>query len=87
MYLLKRIILVLFFSQQVLAAVYDPILEQIKPDVVMILGKLIKKVESLEVFQNLALGALKRYHCVVAGMEIASDQQAMLDRILAGMLP
>jgi uncharacterized iron-regulated protein len=82
MYLLKCIIVVLIFSPLVSAAGYDPILKQIQPGVITILGETHKKTESLEIFQNLALGILRRYHCVVVGLEIASDQQAMLDSVL-----
>jgi hypothetical protein len=52
MYLLKRIIFVLLFSQPALAAFYDPILERIQPGSITIIGETHKKVESVEMFQN-----------------------------------
>lgn len=53
------------------AAPYDPILEQIKPGTITIIGETHKKVESVELFQNLALDVIKHYQCVVIGLEIA----------------
>jgi hypothetical protein len=65
-------------------AVYDPILEQIKPDTITIIGESNKKTESVELFQNLVLDAIRNHHCVVIGLEIASDQQAALDAVMQG---
>jgi hypothetical protein len=62
-----------------IAAIYDPILKQIKPGSVTIIGETHKKVESVELFQNLALSVVRHYQCVVIRLEIASDQQAILD--------
>ena len=54
------------------AASYDPILEQIKPGTITITGETHKKVESVELFQNLALDVIKHYQCVVIGLEISN---------------
>ena len=67
-----------------IAAVYGPILEQIKPDTITFIGESHKKPESVKLFQNLVLDVLKVHHCVVIGLEIASDQQAALDAIMQG---
>jgi uncharacterized iron-regulated protein len=67
-----------------LAASYDPILEQIKPGTITIIGESHKKVESVELFQNVALDVIKQYQCVVIALEIASDQQTTLDAVMQG---
>lgn len=84
MFILKRIIFVLLFSQPALAAFYDPILEQIKPGSITIIGETHKHAESVELFQNLAVETLSRYRCVVIGLEIGSDQQPLLDAAMQG---
>ncbi len=74
-------ILAIFFylPTAVLAAVYDPILAQIKPGTITIIGETHKKVESVQLFENLALATIQNHQCVVIGLEIASDQQDILD--------
>jgi len=67
-----------------IAAVYDPIREKIKPDTITFIGESHKKPESVELFQNLVLDVVKVHHCVVIGLEIASDQQATLDAVMQG---
>lgn len=67
-----------------IAAVYGPIFEQIKPDTITIIGESHKKPESVELFQNLVLDVVRDHHCVVIGLEIASDQQAALDAVMQG---
>jgi hypothetical protein len=81
---LKRIIFVLLFPVTSLAAVYDPILEQTKPGTITIIGESHKKAESIELFQSLALAAIKQYQCVIIGLEIGSDQQTNLDAVMQG---
>jgi len=80
----KRIIFVLLLPVSSLAALYDPILEQIKPGVITIIGESHKKNESVELFQNLVLDVIRHYQCVVVGLEIASDQQKSLDAVMLG---
>ena len=65
-----------------LAAVYDPILAQIKPGTITIIGETHKKVESVHLFESLALATIQNHQCVVIGLEIASDQQTALDAVM-----
>lgn len=67
-----------------LAAVYDPILEQATPGTITIIGESHKRPESVEIFQNLALAVGGHQRCVAVGLEIASDQQAILDAVMQG---
>ncbi len=82
--LITRIIFVLLLPVPSLAAIYDPILDQTKPNSIIIIGETHKKVESVEFFQSLVLDVIKRYQCVVIGLEIASDQQVVLDAVMQG---
>jgi len=67
-----------------LAATYAPILEQIKPGSITIIGETHKKAESVDMFQSLALDVIRHYQCVVIGLEISSDQQPILDAAMQG---
>lgn len=77
-------IILLLLPVTSLATIYDPILEQIKPGTITIIGESHKKAESVDLFQNLALDVIRRYQCVVVGLEIASDQQTILDAVMQG---
>jgi hypothetical protein len=44
-------------------AIYDPILEQIKPGTITIIGETHKKTESVEFFKSLVLDAIKNHQC------------------------
>jgi hypothetical protein len=78
------LLILLLFPIHPLAAGYDPIVEQIRSNTLTIIGETHKKIESVELFENLALAAMKHYQCVVIGLEIASDQQKMLDAVMQG---
>jgi hypothetical protein len=68
-----------------LAAIYDPIFKQIKTGTITIIGESHKKMESIELFKNLSLDVIKHHQCVVIGLEIASDQQTILDAVMQGI--
>jgi DNA-binding transcriptional regulator YdaS (Cro superfamily) len=69
------------------AAVYSPILEQIKPGTITIIGEIHKRIESVELFQSLVSETIRHDQCVVIALEIASDQQATLDSVIQGRVP
>lgn len=83
-YCALRVIFALLLPITTLAASYAPIIEQIKPDTITIIGETHKKAESIELFKNLVLDTIKNYQCVVIGLEIASDQQTILDAVMQG---
>jgi hypothetical protein len=65
-----------------LAAIYDPIVNQIKPGTITIIGETThKKPESVELFKSLVLGTIKNHQCVVIGLEIAGEQQTKIDAV------
>ena len=67
-----------------LSTAYDQILTKIKPGTITVIGESHKKTESVELFKSLASAAVKQYQCVVIGLEIASDQQTILDAVILG---
>jgi len=81
---LKRLIFALLLPISSLAASYAHIIAQIKPNTITIIGETHKKAESVELFQGLALDVIRHYQCVVIGLEIASDQQRILDAVMQG---
>lgn len=64
--------------------IYDPLLAQLKPDKITIIGGSHKKTESVALFKSLALAAIKQYRCIVIGLEIASGKQTILDAVVQG---
>ena len=64
------------------AAFDEPILKQIKPGVITIIGETHKSIESVVWFQHLVSETLKHHQCVVIGLEISSDQQSILDDVI-----
>ena len=83
-YCALRVIFALLLPITSLAASYAPIIEQIKQDTITIIGESNKKTESIELFKSLVLDTIKNYQCVVIGLEIASDQQTILDAVMQG---
>jgi hypothetical protein len=77
-------IIFLLLPFPVLAALYAPILEQVKPGTITIIGETHKRAESVEMFQSLATDVIQNHQCVVIGLEIASDQQTLLDAVMQG---
>ena len=75
---LSIVVLAVLLPTTLYAASYDPILGQIKPYSITLIGESHKKVESVSLFKNLVLDALKEYPCITVGLEIASDQQPVL---------
>jgi hypothetical protein len=66
------------------AASHDPILVQIKPNTITIIGESHKKAESIELFKTLVLDTIKKYQCAIVGLEIGSDQQTIIDAVMQG---
>lgn len=77
-------IILLLLPISSVAAVYGPILEQIKPGSITIIGESHKRIESVELLQSLAFDIIQHHQCVVIGLEIASDQQTVLDAVMQG---
>ena len=82
MQLIIRIFTFLLISPLLYAAFDEPILKQIKPGVITIIGETHKSIESVVWFQHLVSETLKHHQCVVIGLEISSDQQSILDDVI-----
>jgi hypothetical protein len=59
------------------AVPYGPVIDDMTPGSITIIDESHGRVESVELFQSLALAAADRYRCVIVGLEIASDQQPL----------
>ncbi len=83
-FILFSILILSAFAHQTVAAEHDPILKEIKPGAIIIIGESHKKIESVQLFQGLVTDYLKQGQCLAVGLEIASNQQAVIDRIMQG---
>lgn len=72
------------FAHLSAAAAVDPILKEIKPGSITIIGESHQRIESVQLFQSLVAGYLQQNHCLTVGLEIASNQQTVIDRVMQG---
>ena len=72
------------FLHLVAAAVYDPILKELKPGTITIIGETHRRAESVQMFQSLMIDYLRQKKCLSVGLEIASDQQPFVDPVMQG---
>ncbi len=63
---------------------YSSIVNQLKPNTFTIIGETHKHPESLTFFQLLISDHLKQNKCLTVGLEIASNQQLIIDKIKQG---
>jgi uncharacterized iron-regulated protein len=68
-------------SYHVIAAVNDPILKAIKPSTITIVGETHQQKESIKLFQSLVTNYLKQNRCLIVALEIASNQQSVIDLV------
>jgi len=85
-YLLKLISNVIILSLPVISYAGSEIniLDKIKPDTITIIGETHKHSESLILFQSLISNHLKHNKCLTVVLEIASNQQPIIDKIKQG---
>lgn len=74
-------IILLLFSSLSMAGDYTPIIDQIKPNTITIIGEQHKHPESIILFQTLISDYLKQHKCLTIGLEIYSNQQPIIDHI------
>lgn len=77
-------IIFLLLPAAVKAGIYDPIIEQIRPGNIVIIGESHQKPESPQFFKQLVDAAVAQYQCLSIGLEIEHDQQAIIDEVMAG---
>lgn len=63
---------------------YNPIVEDMKPSSITIIGETHRRPESIQFFQSLISRYLQQNKCLVVALEIASSQQIILDEIMQG---
>lgn len=61
-----------------------PIIDQLKPNSITIIGEIHQRPESIRLFQKLIKGYLKNNKCLTIALEITSDQQEIIDQIKQG---
>ncbi|NOR70659.1 MAG: hypothetical protein GQ532_13365 [Methylomarinum sp.] len=71
-------------SAPLVAGDYQSIADQIKPNTITIIGETHKHPESITLFQSLISNHLKKNKCLTVGLEIASNQQSIIDKIKQG---
>lgn len=67
-----------------MAGAYSPILEQLQPNSITIIGEIHQHPESIKLFQELINGYLKNNKCLTVALEIPSNQQETIDQIKQG---
>jgi len=61
---------------------YNPILKSIKPHSITIIGETHKRPESFQLFQSIINDYLQKNKCLTVALEIASNQQPTIDRVI-----
>ncbi len=74
----------ILFPIPLVAGDYTSIVNQLKPNTITIIGETHKHPESITLFQSLISEHLKQHKCFTIGLEIASNQQAIIDKIKQG---
>jgi len=66
------------------AEITQPILDQIKPGTITIIGEVHRRKESVQMFEGLITDYLRQKKCLTVALEIDSAEQPVIDRILQG---
>lgn len=64
--------------------VHNRLIEGLEPNSITIIGEYHKRPESIQFFQDLISSHFQQDRCLVVALEIASNQQAILDEIAEG---
>ncbi|GFO73092.1 hypothetical protein BJAS_P4241 [Bathymodiolus japonicus methanotrophic gill symbiont] len=75
----------MLFPNLVTAGNSEPIFNSIKPHSITIIGEQHRHPESIEFFQSLIKGYLKKDSCLTVALEINSNQQPIIEKIERGM--
>lgn len=74
----------ILFPVPLVAGDYSSIVSQLKPNTITIIGEKHKHPESITLFLSLIFDHLKQNKCLIVGLEIASNQQVIIDQIMQG---
>ena len=80
----KLLLFFLLFPGVSAAENITPILDSIKPNSITIIGETHQLPESTKLFQNLIKGYLKNNECLTVALEIDSNQQKTIDKLIEG---
>ncbi len=81
MYHLKMLFLLLL-SSSAWAASHAPLLGNVKPGTITIVGETHRRIESTQFFEGLVYEALQQNQCLTLALEIDDNQQAAIDRVM-----
>jgi hypothetical protein len=77
--------IILFFSLPVNAtSIYGRVMQVITPDTITIVGETHQRAESVDLFQSLIDDYLQQNKCLIVALEIASNQQSIIDDAVRG---
>lgn len=77
-----RMLILLLFSSSSWASSYDPILESMTPGSITFIGESHKHIESVKLVKDLIDVAVMKGQCLTLALEINSNQQSVIDRVL-----
>lgn len=77
-------IILLLLPAAVKAGIYDPIIGQIRPGNIVIIGESHQQSESAQLFALLVDSAIEKYQCLTVGLEINHNQQPVIDAVMKG---
>lgn len=77
-------IMTLFFAAACSAEIQSQILKGMEPDSITIIGEKHKRPESVQFFKSLITDYLQKNKCLTVALEIASNQQSLIDEIKDG---
>jgi len=82
---IRLIAIVLFVSLPARAdGILDRIVETMAPNSITIIGESHKRPEAIQFFQSLIVHYLQQNECLIIGLEVASDQQPIIDNVGQG---
>lgn len=77
-------IILLFSSPTYSADVHNRILESIAPNSITIIGERHRRPEAIGFFRSIIINHLQQNKCLTIALEIASNQQSLLDKMTQG---
>ena len=75
-------IMMIFFAEAYSAEIQSQILKNLEPHSITIIGETHRPLGSIHFFQSLITKYLQQDKCLTIALEIASNQQLLIDRIM-----
>jgi hypothetical protein len=81
------IFLIIVFSPYAIAREHHIIQQYLKPNTITIIGEYHGRIESMILIKDLVSDVTRQRGCLTLALEIYSDQQPVLDKVMAGTAP